>query len=240
MQSYTNIEHIINDSYSTDRTPKILEEYIARNASRYPIRVIQSPARGVGNALNTGAAVASGDIIHFLHSDDYYLDADAISRAVSYFAKNPRLVWLTGNFLVEVRGRKIIIPHTSLLKIHPPRAISIMNIIHHENTFMKREELLSYGGFCEDKRYNVEYGLWLRLIRDHRPLVVNDQFTVFIIHNGSTSTGNIFRFGGCILRAFRTLRREKVVPLVGNYQEIPLYKNSMRWFKSIYSLGLKF
>jgi hypothetical protein len=63
----------------------------------------------------------------------------------------------------------------------------------------------------------VEYSLWLKLIKDHRPLVVDDQFTVFIIHKGSTSTGNLWRFSKAIFRAFRTQRKEKVIPFMGYY-----------------------
>jgi hypothetical protein len=41
------------------------------------------------------------------------------------------------NFLIEVAGRKIVIPQTHLLRKNPGVALSVMNIISHENTFMK-------------------------------------------------------------------------------------------------------
>jgi hypothetical protein len=100
-----------------------------------------------------------------------------------------------------------------------------MNFISHENTLMRREAVRQYGGFNESKRYMVEYGLWLNLIKDHRPLVVDDQFTVFIIHSGSTSTGSLWRFSKAILRAFRTQRKEKVLPFVGYYPKTISIKN---------------
>ena len=223
-QSYGNIEHIINDSYSTDSTPEIIQDYMARNAGRYPIRCIQSEAKGVANALNTATAFATGDLIHYLHSDDYYLDAHALERAARPFHNNPGLVWLTGNFLVEIRGRRYKLPQTLLLRRDAQRAISAMNLISHENTMMRREAVLQYGGFNESKGYVVEYSLWLKLIKDHHPLVVNDQFTVFIIHKGSTSTGNLWRFTKAVFRAFRTQRKEKVIPFMGYYPDKRIYK----------------
>jgi len=65
--------------------------------------------------------------------------------------------------------------------------------------------------------------LWLRLIRDHKPLVVDDEFTVFIIHKGSTSTGSFLKFSKAILRAFHTQSKEKVFPLIGYYPDNQTY-----------------
>ena len=80
----------------------------------------------------------------------------------------------------------------------------------------------------EEKNYVVEYSLWLKLIRDHKPLIVDDEFTVFIIHKGSTSTGNIIKFSKAILRAFRTQRKEKIIPLIGYYGDHDFYHQFLR------------
>lgn len=230
-QTYPNIEHIFNDAFSTDGTLDIIKDYIRRNKHRYPIKFMQSPSRGVANALNLATLKASGDIVHYLHGDDYYYRNNSLEKAAAHFVENPAIAWLTGNFLVEIEGRKLVIPHTHLLKLNPERAISAMNFIHHENTFVRRDFIQLYGGFNEDRRSVVEYGLWLRLIRDHKPLIVNDVFTVFIIHKGSTSTGNIFRFSKALMRAFHTQHEEKVIPLIGYYSNKPYYRNYRRFLK---------
>ena len=219
-QTYKNIEHIINDSYSTDNTLEIIRKYIERNKKEYSIKFIQSQPRGVANALNVATKEATGDIVHYLHSDDYYYKKESLEKAASYFMKNPNLIWLTGNFLAEIKGIRITIPNTRLLKISPEKALTCMNFISHENTFMRREAVQLYGGFNEDKYFVVEYSLWLKLIKDYQPLIVNDEFTVFIIHKGSTSTGSLLKFSKAILRAFNTLRKEKIFPLVGYYEEM--------------------
>lgn len=230
-QSYPHIEHIINDSYSTDGTLDIIHEYIERNKDRYAIKLIHSEPNGVGNALNFGTQEATGDIIHYLHSDDYYLNRYSLEKAANYFKENPNLVWLTGNFLIEFKGRKITIPQTFLLQSNTEIALSCMNFISHENTFMKTEAVQKYGGFNETKKYVVEYSLWLNLMRDHQPLIVDDEFTVFIIHKGSTSTGSVLKFSKAMLRAFHTQRKEKVVPLVGKLTEKRSYKQFMVFLK---------
>ncbi|MCD6577557.1 MAG: glycosyltransferase [Anaerolineaceae bacterium] len=232
-QTYKNVEHIINDSYSTDRTLEIIKTYIEQNKKEYRIKFIQSPPSGVANALNVATKEATGDIIHYLHSDDYYYKNESLEKAASYFIKNPNLVWLTGNFLVEIKGKIIIIPQTHLLRINPERALSAMNIISHENTFMKREAVQLYGGFNEDKNSVVEYSLWLKLIQDYEPLIVNDEFTVFIIHKGSTSTGSVIKFSKAVLRAFNTQRKEKIFPLIGYYEDNEFYNQYKRIIEKV-------
>ena len=232
-QTYKKIEHIINDSYSTDKTLEIIKEYIEQNKNDYSIKFMHSQPKGVANALNVATTEATGDVVHFLHSDDYYYKKDSLEKAASYFTKNPNLVWLTGNFLVEIKGVKIAIPLTHLLRINPERALSIMNIVSHENTFMRRDAVQAYGGFNEDNNYVVEYSLWLRLIRDCKPLIVNDEFTVFIIHKGSTSTGSLLNFLKAILRAFKTQRKEKVFPVLGYYEDNAVYYQFQRITKMI-------
>jgi len=222
-QTYKNIEHIINDSYSTDKTLEIIKKYIEQNQNAYSIKLVQSQPKGVANALNVATSEATGDVVHFLHSDDYYNKNDSLEKAASYFMKNPNLIWLTGNFLVEIKRFKVAIPLTHLLRINPEKALSVMNIISHENTFMRREAIQLYGGFNEDKNFVVEYSLWLKLMRDCKPLIVNDEFTVFIIHKGSTSTGSLLKFSKAIQRAFKTQRKERVFPLIGYYEDNNIY-----------------
>jgi len=222
-QTYKNIEHIINDSYSTDKTLEIIKKYIEQNQNAYSIKLVQSQPKGVANALNVATSEATGDVVHFLHSDDYYNKNNSLEKAASYFIKNPNLIWLTGNFLVEIKGIKVAIPLTHLLRINPEKALSVMNIISHENTFMRREAIQLYGGFNEDKNFVVEYSLWLKLMRDCKPLIVNDEFTVFIIHKGSTSTGSLLKFSKAIQRAFKTQRKERVFPLIGYYEDNNIY-----------------
>lgn len=235
-QTYKNIEHIINDSYSTDATLGIIQDYIDRNGTRYPVKLIHCEPKGVGNALNVATESATGEIIHYLHSDDYYVDTQSLEKAAKAFNENPDLVWLTGNFVVEWKGRRIVLPQTLILKPSLEIALSIMNFISHENTFMKTEAVQKYGGFIETKAEPVEYTLWLKLLKHHRPLIVNDEFAVFIIHKGSTSTGSVFKLLKAVARAFHTQRKEHVLPFLGCYKDKRVYKRYKFFIKKIANL----
>ena len=65
-QNYPCFEHIIIDGGSTDNTIEILK--------KYPHLIwISEPDEGQSDAINKGFRMATGDIIGWLNTDDYYL-----------------------------------------------------------------------------------------------------------------------------------------------------------------------
>ena len=72
-QTLRDIEIICVNDGSTDESPRILEEYAAKDPR---IRVISQTNQSLGAARNNGFAVASGEYVIFWDSDDYFeLDA---------------------------------------------------------------------------------------------------------------------------------------------------------------------
>lgn len=66
-QKYENIEYIVVDGKSTDGTMTILNGYSDRVT-----KIVSEKDLGIYDALNKGLSMATGDVIGFLHSDDYY------------------------------------------------------------------------------------------------------------------------------------------------------------------------
>lgn len=79
-QSYSNIEYIVIDGKSSDKTVQIIGEYTDRFAGR--LRLISEPDNGIYDAMNKGISIATGELIGILNSDDYY-EPDAVTNMIS-------------------------------------------------------------------------------------------------------------------------------------------------------------
>jgi hypothetical protein len=64
-QDYPNFEHFVIDGGSTDNTVSILKEYPH-------LQWVSEPDRGQSHALNKGFSRATGDVIAWINSDDWY------------------------------------------------------------------------------------------------------------------------------------------------------------------------
>lgn len=67
-QTLKEIDLILVDDGSTDKTGEIMDEY----AGKYPnIRVVHQENHGVGHARNVGLGLADGEFIYFIDGDDW-------------------------------------------------------------------------------------------------------------------------------------------------------------------------
>lgn len=80
-QTYHNIEYIIVDGLSTDRTMEIVENY-----KKFIAKIICEKDSGIYNAMNKGIEATSGDIVGIINSDDWY-EENAIEKVVDAFEK---------------------------------------------------------------------------------------------------------------------------------------------------------
>ena len=76
-QTYNNIEHIIVDGGSTDRTIYFLKNYNFKNKN-----IILKKKCSLYNSINLGIRKAKGDIITILHSDDIYNSPNTIENVI--------------------------------------------------------------------------------------------------------------------------------------------------------------
>ncbi len=82
-QNYPNLEYIVVDGGSTDATLEIVKSFQGQN-----IRVISEPDNGMYDALAKGFALATGDILGWLNSDDLF-EPNGLLRAGQWFQQHP-------------------------------------------------------------------------------------------------------------------------------------------------------
>lgn len=79
-QKHENIEHIIVDGLSTDRTLAVVATFGAHVA-----KIVSENDKGIYDAMNKGIALSTGDIIGFINADDFYSSPDVLSAVARAF-----------------------------------------------------------------------------------------------------------------------------------------------------------
>ena len=77
-QTYGNIEHIIVDGGSVDATLAIIAA-----EGQHVAKIISEKDSGIYDAMNKGVQLATGDVIAFLNSDDYYKDSEVLAQVAT-------------------------------------------------------------------------------------------------------------------------------------------------------------
>ena len=117
-QACTDIEHIIVDGGSTDKTVEIIKV----NAEKYPhIRWISETDRGQSDAMNKGIAMAQAKVIGILNVDDYY-EPNVLNRIWGIFQDLPESSFLVGNCNTwKSKG--------TLLTVNKPKKLSLKDLL---------------------------------------------------------------------------------------------------------------
>ena len=149
-QTFKNIEYIIVDGGSTDKTLTVIEEYIPLFHGR--LAYISEKDNGIYDAMNKGISRASGDVIGIINSDDWY-EPDAVEKAVECFKRTDAEVVYGEIWLIDQNGEREY--HTSD-STYPP----------HPSTFIKREIYQRYGMFDLSYQIAADRDLLLRFMAD--------------------------------------------------------------------------
>lgn len=168
-QDYPRIEHIVMDGGSSDGTLDVIRAF----AGSYDLRWVSEPDAGQSAAVNKALAMARGDIVGWLNSDDVFLFRDTISRAVARFRASDTDV-LVGDVafldrdgtIVQFFGEGRFSRRGLIAGTYNPGQPAI---------FLGREVLLQ-NPLREDLHDAMDLDLWLRLSRTYRVRSVAETF----------------------------------------------------------------
>jgi glycosyltransferase involved in cell wall biosynthesis len=167
-QDYEHIEYIIVDGGSTDGSLDIIERHEDRLS-----RWISEEDLGQTDAINKGFALASGDVLAWLNSDDTYLP-HAVTKAVDFLSENSHVGMVYGKaYYIDEQGEPV-----ALYPAGPTDHQGLrrgINTIPQQTMFFRSVLWKMVGPLDSSFYYAMDYDLWVR-ISSISPIAFHDEF----------------------------------------------------------------
>lgn len=160
-QSYPNIEHIIIDNCSTDRSLSVIEQHPFHRRI-----IISEKDQGLYDAINKGICAANGTIIGILHADDFYRHTQVIEKVTTLFHQEYQGVYANLYYVNKDNPHQIVRkwkagkyqPNSFLYGWMPP----------HPTCFVTKKVYETYGLYRTDLGTAADYEWLLRVMYKHK------------------------------------------------------------------------
>lgn len=207
-QTCKNIEYIVIDGGSKDRTLDIIAKYDHRID-----HWISEPDHGISDAFNKGIGCTHGEIIGILNASDWY-ELDTVSEVARAFKQRPDVDVVCGWLQYWRAGRQDYVFTSN------PNHIMKEMTVNHPTMFVRKSAYEKFGTFRIDFRYAMDYEFILRLVVAGVKVVSLDRILAHMQYEGLTSQN--WR------KAFAEIKRAKVEHL-----HKPLAAEGYYWFQCV-------
>ena len=164
-QTYKKIEYIIIDGGSTDNTLNIINKY--KDKINY---FISEKDQGLYEALNKGIKKATGDVIGFIHSDDFYTNNRIIEKYASEFLKSKSDAVYSDLYYVNALNTDDVIRKWKSGE-YKPKSFYFGWMPPHPTFFVKKIIYKTYGDFNLSLKSAADYELMLRFILKNKIII---------------------------------------------------------------------
>lgn len=198
-QDYDNLEYIIVDGASTDRTEQVIADAAAYFGERF--RSVSEPDHGIYDAINKGIRLATGDIIGCCF--DEYTAPDAVRKLAGaietegtdgvhadlYYMKDGKVVrkWHQGQGNLR----------TGWMPGHP-------------TLYLRRQVYEQYGLYQEDYKVSADYEFMVRILKDGKVRLSYIPEVLIHMSYGGTSNNGLSAYLLSLKEGHRALKENHV------------------------------
>jgi glycosyltransferase involved in cell wall biosynthesis len=227
-QGYENIEYLIIDGNSKDRTKKIVKEF--KNDFGEKMKYISEPDNGIYDAMNKGIEMSSGEIIGFLNSDDYYIDNCVLSEIIGIFEKtNAECVFANINYVSSNDPHRIVRRWRS----GPFKKNSFQKGWHpaHPAFFVKKEIYKKYGNFNLNYQLAADFENMMRFLEKFNVSNIYYEKPIINMRLGGATSRSIKNILKQNMECYKALKQNNisVSPFYFFYRVLPKIKQFFKW-----------
>lgn len=187
-QNYPNLEYIVLDGGSTDGSPEIIKRY-----EKHLAYWCSAPDGGQAAAINAGFARATGDILGWLNSDDYYLPGALNFAALSLDITRPELLF--GNCFHFVDGADKAMG-SQVPEKHRRLNLELIDYLVQPSTFWTRKLWDATGPVDATLNYTFDWDWFIRAKKSGATFIPTSRYlSAYRLHaQHKSATGGDKRF----------------------------------------------
>ena len=164
-QTYDDIEYIVVDGVSSDDTLEIVRKYEPLFNGR--LRWVSEKDKGLYDAMNKGFAMATGEVVGILNSDDYFTSNDVVERFVGAFNdKDVDAIYGDIHFIKDDAPDKCVRYYSS--KRFAPFCLRFGFMPAHPSFYCRKSVYEKAGYYRTDYEIGSDYEMMVRLFLVHK------------------------------------------------------------------------
>ncbi|HXY70957.1 MAG TPA: glycosyltransferase family 2 protein [Actinomycetota bacterium] len=172
------VEHVIVDGRSTDRTVEIAE--------RYPSRVIVAEDGGMYEAVNRGMAAVEGEIVGYINADDE-IARGALGRVAAALEREPAAQWVCGR-LEYIDGDDTVLGAWTPVRMSMRSYAGIgWSCIPQQTVWVRRSFFERVGPYDTVYKNCADYDWYARAMRLSEPIILPEVMGRFRLHDSNLS-----------------------------------------------------
>lgn len=187
-QSYPNLEIVVIDDHSTDKTVEIVKAIMQKD-ERVILKYNLSDKHGANVARNIGLRHSSGEYITFCDSDDYLLQ-DSLKKRIACLERNDKAVMVYGNAYCETHHKRVLWKYDDIEKYDRRKYLLSELSLCQQNTIMFRANVLNDIGLLDEKLNGWTDDALVLSIGLKYPIVYCDEPVCVVIKSKISMTSN--------------------------------------------------
>ena len=224
-QTYKNIELIVWDDGSKDKTLEIVKSFKDKRVKLFKNKF----NIGLGKSRLKAIKELNGDLISIIYSDDYYENAK-IEKQVSVFQKNQEVsICATWSKIFDENFKKLYFFDSNENSEIIKKKLKFVNIIPHSSIMYRKKTAKDVGWYSINLEYSQDYNLTLKLINKGEIFIIKEFLSNMISGKNNMSNSK---------KMVETVLKENIQILEDNLKNFENTRDDQKTINSLKKLYL--